>query len=87
MSLPSFGSFHIARAIKGYKQQCPDVAIDLILSDDFDNLVDMGMDLAFCVGELEDSSVVALKLSSSRLIVCASPEYLKRMVHLKFQVI
>lgn len=77
MSLPSFGSFHIARAIKGYKQQYPKVAIELNLSDDFDNLVDRGMDLAFRVGELEDSSVVALKISSSRLIVCASPEYLK----------
>jgi len=77
MSLPSFGSFHIARAIKGYKQQYPKVAIELNLFDDFDNLVDKGMDLAFRVGELEDSSVVALKISSSRLIVCASPEYLK----------
>jgi DNA-binding transcriptional LysR family regulator len=77
MSPPSFGSFHIARAIKGYKKQYPDVAIELNLSDDFENLVDMGMDLAFHVGELEDSSAVALKLSSSRLIVCASPEYLK----------
>ncbi len=78
MSLPSFGSFHIARAIKGYKQQYPKVAIELNLSDDFDNLVDKGMDLAFRVGELEDSSVVALKISSSRLIVCASPEYLEK---------
>ena len=78
MSLPSFGSFHIARAIKGYKEQYPKVAIELNLSDDFDNLVDRGMDLAFRVGELEDSSVVALKISSSRLIVCASPEYLKQ---------
>jgi len=78
MSLPSFGSFHIARAIKGYKEQYPKVAIELNLSDDFDNLVDKGMDLAFRVGELEDSSVVALKISSSRLIVCASPEYLKQ---------
>ena len=77
MSPPSFGSFHIARAIKGYKKRYPDVAIELILSDDFENLVDRGMDLAFRIGELEDSSVVALKLSSSRLIVCASPEYLK----------
>jgi DNA-binding transcriptional LysR family regulator len=77
MSPPSFGSFHIARAIKGYKKKYSDVAIELILSDDFENLVDKGMDLAFRIGELEDSSVVALKLSSSRLIVCASPEYLK----------
>ncbi|HIF52189.1 MAG TPA: LysR family transcriptional regulator, partial [Thiotrichaceae bacterium] len=77
MSPPSFGSFHIARAIKDYKKQYPDVAIELNLSDDFENLVDQGMDLAFHVGELEDTSAVALKLSSSRLIVCASPEYLK----------
>jgi DNA-binding transcriptional LysR family regulator len=77
MSLPSFGSFHIARAIKGYKKQYPEVTIELNLSDDFNNLVDRGIDIAFRVGELEDSSVVALKISSSRLIVCASPEYLK----------
>ena len=77
MSPPSFGSFHIARAIKDYKKQYPKVAIELILSDDFDNLIDRGMDLAFRVGELKDSSAVALKLSSSRLIVCASPKYLK----------
>jgi DNA-binding transcriptional LysR family regulator len=77
MSLPSFGSFHIARAIKGYKKQYPKVTIELNLSDDFNNLVDRGIDIAVRVGELEDSSVVALKISSSRLIVCASPEYLK----------
>ena len=77
LSPPSFGSFHIARAIKGYKKQNPNVDIELILSDDLEHLVDRGMDLAFRVGELEDSSVVALKLSSSRLIVCASNDYLK----------
>jgi DNA-binding transcriptional LysR family regulator len=63
--------------MKGYKYQYPKVSIELNLSDDFENLIDRGMDLAFRVGELEDSSVVALKISSSRLIVCASPEYLK----------
>lgn len=77
MAPPSFGSFHIVRAIKGYKKRYPRVAIELILTDDFENLVDQGMDLAIRVGELEDSSVIALKLSSSRLIVCGSAEYLK----------
>lgn len=76
MAPPSFGSFHIARAIKGYKKQYDNVSIELILSDDFDNLVDRGMDLAFRVGTLEDTSAVALKISSSRFIVCASSEYL-----------
>ena len=76
MAPPSFGSFHVARAIKGYKKQFANVSIELNLSDDFDNLVDRGMDLAFRVGTLEDTSAVALKISSSRFIVCASPKYL-----------
>ncbi|MEQ8290492.1 MAG: LysR family transcriptional regulator [Gammaproteobacteria bacterium] len=78
MAPPSFGAFHIARAVKGYKTKYPEVAIDLLLSDDFDNLVDRGVDLAFRVGDLEDSSVVALPVSSSRLIVCGSPDYFEQ---------
>lgn len=77
MSTSSFGAFHIARAIRGYKKQCPRVTLELILSDDFENLVDLGMDLAFQVGWLPDSSNIALKLSSSRLIVCAAPAYIE----------
>ena len=75
MSPPSFGAFHVARAVRGYKEKYPDVAIELLLSDDFENLVDRGVDLAFRVGELEDSSVIALPVSSSRLIVSGSSEY------------
>ncbi len=78
MSPPSFGAFHISRAVKGYKEQYPDVAIELILSDDFDNLVDSGVDLAFRVGPLEDSSVIALPMSSSRLVVSGSEDYFQR---------
>lgn len=78
MSTSSFGAFHIARAIKDYKKQCPRVTLELILSDDFENLVDRGMDLAFQVGWLPDSSNIALKLSSSRLIVCAAPAYIEQ---------
>ena len=78
MSAPSFGSFHLSRAIKGYKEKYPRVSIELYLSDDFEHLVDLGMDLGIRVKDLEDSSVVALKISSSRLIVCGSPEYLEK---------
>ena len=75
MSPPSFGAFHISRAVKGFKEKYPEVAIELILSDDFDNLVDSGVDLAFRVGALQDSSVIAMPMSSSRLVVSGSEEY------------
>ncbi len=78
MAPPSFGSFHISRAVKGYKETYPDIAIELLLSDDFDHMIDLGIDLAFRVGVLEDSSNIALPISSSRLLLCGSPEYLKK---------
>jgi DNA-binding transcriptional LysR family regulator len=75
MSPPSFGSFHLARAITGYKEQFPNVNIELILTDGIPDLIEEGMDMAIQLGELEDSNVIARKLSSSRLVVCGSPEY------------
>lgn len=76
---PSFGSFHIARAIKGYKKLYPNISIELTLSDSADDLVEFGFDLAFRLGKLKDSSVISSRISLSRLIVCAAPEYIKKM--------
>lgn len=75
LSPPSFGSFHLSRAIKDYKDEYPDVMIELILSDDCDNIIDRGVDLAFRVGDLQDSTIVALPIASSRLLLCGSKSY------------
>lgn len=72
---PSFGSFHIARALHGYKKRYPRVILELILSDGMPDLIEEGMDMAIQLGEPENTSAVARNLTSSRLIVCASPEY------------
>ena len=78
MSPPSFGSFHLARAITGYKEQFPNVNIELILTDSIPDLIEEGMDMAIQLGTLEDSNVVARQLSTSRLVVCGSPEYFNK---------
>ncbi|MEM7027007.1 MAG: LysR family transcriptional regulator [Pseudomonadota bacterium] len=75
LSPPSLGSFHLSRAVKDYKNDYPDVSIELILSDDCDNIVDRGVDLAFRVGDLQDSTIVALPIASSRLLLCGSQSY------------
>lgn len=77
MSPPSFGSFHLARAISGYKTQYPKVKIEIILTDRIPDLIEDGMDIAIQLGELNDSNSIARKLSASRLVICGSPEYFK----------
>ena len=78
MSPPSFGSFHLARAISGYKDTYPRVKIELILSDGLPDLFEGGVDMAIQLGEMKDSNVIARKISSSRLVICGSPEYFKK---------
>jgi DNA-binding transcriptional LysR family regulator len=55
-----------------------EVSVDLSLSDGIVDLVGQGIDLALRYGDLSDSSMKSKKLQSSRRLVCASPDYLKK---------
>ncbi len=74
----SFGAFHLARAIGGYKQIYPDVHIEMVLSERLPDLVEDGIDLAIHVGHLDDSSLIARRLASARMVVCGSPGYFNK---------
>ena len=74
----SFGILHLGPAIAEYLQQYPDVVIDLDLNDRVVDLVEDGYDVAVRIGPLQDSSLVARPLAPQRLLVCASPDYLRR---------
>ncbi len=78
MAQPSFGAFHLSRALSVYLRKYPDVSTEIELSNRTPDLVEDGIDLAFYVGELADSSFVARKIASARRVVCASPYYLKQ---------
>ncbi len=74
----SFGSFHLARAIGGYKQIYPDVQIEMVLTERLYDLVEDRLDLAIHVGHLDDSSLVAKRLASARMVICGSPAYFEK---------
>jgi DNA-binding transcriptional LysR family regulator len=78
MAPPSFGAFHLARVITSYNNIYPEVSIELILTDRHPDLVEEGMDMAFHVGPMHDSSLVARKLATARMVVCGSPEFLDK---------
>lgn len=74
----SFGVKYLGPAIAAYLDKYPDVKVNTYLSDRMVSLIDEGYDLSIRTGPLQDSSLIAKKLTDSRRVVCASPEYLDR---------
>ncbi|PYB77362.1 MULTISPECIES: LysR family transcriptional regulator [Rhizobium] len=72
----SFGRMHVAPHLKPFMDKHPDLAIHLVLSDEFTDIVGGGFDLAIRIAELNDSSLVARKLAPVRRVLCAAPSYL-----------
>lgn len=58
------------------------VNAEIQLSDDNVDLIEDGFDIAFRAGQLKDSSLVARKLGNTRLVLCASQNYLHQAVAL-----
>jgi DNA-binding transcriptional LysR family regulator len=76
-SPPVIGAVHIAPALAEFLKIHPELSVDMVLKMTASDLIDEGLDIAIHLGKLNDSSLVARKLASSCLVVCASPEYLK----------
>lgn len=74
----SFGLLHLAPLWPAFMAQHPKVALDVTLADRLVDLVDEGYDLAVRIARLQASSLVSRQLASTRMILCASPEYLRR---------
>jgi len=74
----SFGLLHLAPLWPGFLQRHPEVSLDVTLSDRIVDLVDEGFDVAVRIAQLPASSLVSRQLTSTRLVLCASPRYLRR---------
>ena len=68
---------HIVPAIAAYQEQYPGVKVMMQVSDQYVDIVNEGVDLAIRVGQLSDSSLIAKKIADARIVVCASPKYIK----------
>lgn len=79
VSVPvSFGIRHMAPLWCDFLDMHPRVTLDVQLSDRVVDLVEEGLDLAVRIARLPDSSLISRKLASTRLVLCASPDYLRR---------
>jgi len=73
----SFALKHMAKLITDFQARYPSVTVDLQLSDRKVDIIEEGFDIALRIGQLESSSLIAKKIAPIRVVLCASPDYLK----------
>ena len=79
LSVPmSFGIHHLAPLVADFVTTWPDVSLDIDFNDRQVNLVEAGVDMAIRITTQLDPSVVAPRLTVSRMLTLAAPEYLAR---------
>ncbi len=72
----TFGILHLAPLWGPFRALHPQVRLDVTLSDRVVDLVEEGYDLAIRIATLPSSTLVSRHLASTRVVLCASPQYL-----------
>lgn len=72
------GKQYILPILSDFIQQHQGVVPYLYLNDHVLNIAESEVDIVIQYGELMDSNLISRKLSSSRRVLCASPEYLRK---------
>ncbi|OZI24922.1 LysR family transcriptional regulator [Bordetella genomosp. 7] len=73
----TFGVCHLAPLWAEFKAHHPRLVLDITLSDRLVDLVDEGYDVAVRISQLPDSTLVSRRLASTRMVLCASPDYIR----------
>lgn len=77
LSAPAdLGRHRIAPLIDDFLARHPAVNIELILSDQYSDMIQSGLDCAIRFGDLDSSTLKVKKIGESRRVVCAAPSYL-----------
>ncbi|MEQ8661910.1 MAG: LysR family transcriptional regulator [Gammaproteobacteria bacterium] len=74
----TFAEVHLAPALEVFMRAHPALTVELSLTDGYVDLVQDACDVAIRIGTLADSSLVARRLATSRILCCVAPAYLAR---------
>lgn len=74
----SFGTLYLGSAIADFMDRYRDLKVELTLSDRMIDPLEEGVDVTVRIGAMLDSSLIARRISTARVLLVASPEYLTR---------
>ena len=72
-----FGSLHLSPVLGEFLDRYPDISVNLDLDNRYIEMISEGYDAAIRIGEMEDSTLRARKITESTLRMVASPRYLE----------
>jgi DNA-binding transcriptional LysR family regulator len=76
---PGFGQSQLAALLPRFARLMPDLVLDVTLADHSVDLVEQGYDVGIFIGlQKFDASMIARRLGTSTVILCASPAYIAR---------
>jgi len=70
-----FGQMQIVPRLNTFIKSYPDVKIDLVMADNFVNLVEQGLDVLIRIGNRQDNSLISLPIGITRRITVATKSY------------
>ncbi len=77
--VPGLARHLVTGAVLEYRKECPEVTVDLMLSQRMPNLLEDQLDVSILIARtLPDSAYVSQKIGISHCVLVASPEYLQR---------
>ena len=74
----TFGIRHLAPLWGEFLRIHPRVELEVNLNDRVVDLIEEGYDLAVRIGQLASSTLIARRIAGTRLVLCASPRYLRQ---------
>ena len=79
INLPiSYGRLYVLPLIAKFSQRYPDINLKLSFDDRYVDMLEKGIDLTIRTGALEETNLIARKISPIDFLICASPEYLQK---------
>jgi DNA-binding transcriptional LysR family regulator len=71
----SVGTTVVIPALPAFLQRYPELSLEVILTDDRQDLIANDIDVAIWMGSMPNADIVARQLSPQKRIVCGSPSY------------
>ena len=74
----SFGRMQLMSRMRAFMRRYPSLRIALQLKDRAVDIVEQAIDVAFRVGELEDSNLIARRVGTAQRVTVGTPDYFRR---------
>lgn len=79
----TFVDAEVGQSLIDFASAYPDLTLEIVAEDRFVDLIEEGFDVAVRITKLEDSGMIARKLTDFQVYICASPAFLERHGSLK----